>query len=339
MMRGRRLLCALIAAVVLLCAWASTVHAHEIRPAYLELREHAQNTFRVLFKVPMRGDRHLSIDPEFPEGTVVVVPVESRVSADALVRTWTIRTDGPLHGAALRLRGLETTMTDALVRIEFADGTSLARILQPSDPSLVVPQAKDLGALAATYLRFGVEHILLGTDHLLFVFGLLLIVRSGRILLATITSFTVAHSITLGAAALGAGAPPSAPLEAAIALSILFLGPEIVRARRGETTLTLRFPFAVAFVFGLIHGFGFAGAISEAGLAGAELPPALLFFNLGVEAGQIAFVLACLGIRATAARIPVAWPPWILRLPGFAVGTFGAYWTIERTVALLSAAP
>jgi hydrogenase/urease accessory protein HupE len=175
-------------------------------------------------------------------------------------------------------------------------------------------------------------------DHLLFVFGLLLIVRNRWMLIKTITAFTLAHSLTLAAATLGYARAPRPPVEAAIALSIFFLGPEIVRVWRGETSFTIRHPWIVAFAFGLLHGFGFASGLMSMGLPKAEVPLALLLFNLGVEIGQLTFVLAMLGLDRALRRLEFRWPRWAEALPGYTVGALGAYWTIERA-ALMFAGP
>ena len=188
--------------------------------------------------------------------------------------------------------------------------------------------------VAATYLQLGIEHILLGLDHLLFVLGLLLIVHDRWMLLKTITAFTVAHSLTLAVATLGYASAPLLPLNAAIALSILFLGPEIVRAGRGDTSLTLRHPWVVAFAFGLLHGFGFASGLTNIGLPRAEIPVALLLFNLGVEAGQMLFVLLIVLLERAFRTLEMRWPRWVEAVPAYTVGTLGACWTLQRTVLL-----
>ena len=185
-------------------------------------------------------------------------------------------------------------------------------------------------------LRDAIE--LLGADHLLFVLGLLLIVSSRWMLVKTITSFTVAHSVTLAVATLGWASAPLPPLNAAIALSILFLGPEIVRTWRGESSFTIRHPWVVAFAFGLLHGFGFASGLAAMGLPRAEIPVALLLFNLGVELGQLAFVLLVVLLERSFRVLEVRWPRLVQRLPGYAVGTLGAFWTIQRTLILLTGA-
>jgi hydrogenase/urease accessory protein HupE len=188
---------------------------------------------------------------------------------------------------------------------------------------------------ALGYVQLGIQHILLGVDHLLFVLGLLLIVSDRWMLLKTITSFTLAHSITLAIATLGYASAPLEPLNAAIALSILFLGPEIVRRWRGQTSFTIRHPWVVAFAFGLLHGFGFASGLTTMGLPQAEIPLALLLFNVGVEIGQVFFVVLILLLERAFRTLEIRWPRLVEALPGYAVGSLGAYWTIQRTLVML----
>ena len=215
------------------------------------------------------------------------------------------------------------------------DGTLESHLLKPTNPSVTLGAATSAWQRARSYVRLGVEHILLGIDHLLFVLGLLLIVADRWMLLKTITAFTVAHSLTLAIATLGYAAAPLPPLNAAIALSILFLGPEIVRRWRGETSLTLRHPWVVAFAFGLLHGFGFASGLTTMGLPKAEIPLALLLFNVGVEIGQLGFVALILGLERAFRVLEIRWPQLVEVLPAYAVGSLGAYWTIQRTLALI----
>ena len=188
-----------------------------------------------------------------------------------------------------------------------------------------------------TYMVEGIRHILFGADHLLFVLGLLLIVKDGWMLVKTITAFTVAHSITLAIATLGYAEAPALPLNAAIALSILFLGPEIVRSWRGETSFTIRHPWVVAFAFGLLHGFSFASALTTAGLPRGDLPLALLSFNVGVEVGQLGFVALILAMEYSFRVLAIRWPRWVQALPGYAVGSLGAFWTVQRAALLVAA--
>jgi hydrogenase/urease accessory protein HupE len=221
-------------------------------------------------------------------------------------------------------------MTDALVRIEFADGATWVGRLTPRAPQVTIPERRSGGSVAAAYLGLGVEHILLGIDHLLFVLALLLVTRGARRLVSTVTAFTVAHSITLALATLGVVRVPQAPVEAVIALSIVFVAAEIVRARRGVEGLTARAPWLVAFTFGLLHGFGFAGALSEIGLPQGQIPLALLLFNVGVEAGQLLFVAAVLAPLAVARRVRIELPRRLELVPPYAIGSLATFWVIQR---------
>jgi hydrogenase/urease accessory protein HupE len=240
-----------------------------------------------------------------------------------------------LTGGTIRIDGLSATLTDVLVRVERLDGTTQVTRLTPATPSFMVEAAPGRWQTTAAYVKLGVEHILFGVDHLLFLLGLLLIVQDRWVLVKTISSFTVAHSITLAIATLGYARAPEPPLTAAIALSILFLGPEIVRAQRGETSLTIRHPWVVAFAFGLLHGFGFASGLTTMGLPRAEIPLALLLFNLGVEAGQLLFVLVVQVLVRACRVLDVRLPRLLEALPAYAVGSLGAYWTIQRLTIML----
>ena len=224
-------------------------------------------------------------------------------------------------------------MTDALVRVEFADGTTWTQRLTPHRPAATIPAAESSFAVAGVYLRLGVEHILTGLDHLLFVLALLIVARKGRRLLASVTAFTVAHSVTLALAALGFARVPQQPVEAVIALSIVFMAVEIVRGRQGYAGITGRSPWIVAFAFGLLHGFGFAGALSEIGLPPAHIPLALLFFNLGVELGQLLFVAVVLGAGWLLGHLWTRSSRWTEMAPPYAVGTVAMFWVLQRLAA------
>ncbi len=249
----------------------------------------------------------------------------------AEIKRWTIRVPNGLEGWEVTVHGLPATMVDVLVRIAFKDGRVVSHLVRPDAPSFIF-HAHDAGPAAGGYFILGVEHILFGIDHLLFVLALVLIVRGVPLLVKTITAFTVAHSITLALATLGVVHVPSAPVEATIALSIVFVASEILRSRRGDRGLTERAPWLVAGTFGLLHGFGFAGALSQIGLPANDIPLALLFFNLGVEAGQLAFVVVALAVISLLRRIRL--PRWAPILPPYAIGSVAMLWVIQRTVAI-----
>jgi hypothetical protein len=247
----------------------------------------------------------------------------------AVIRRWTVATgESGIDGATVAVHGLDVAMVDALVRIERTDGRVVSHVLRPGASSFTIEMGATIPVLG--YLRLGAEHILFGIDHLLFVLGLILLVGDVRLLVKTITAFTLAHSITLALATLGVVRIPQAPVEAVIALSIVFLASELVRQGRGEISRTARQPWLVAFVFGLLHGLGFAGALSEVGLPAGDVPAALLLFNVGVEVGQLAFVAAALALIAAARRL--SRPPWrwLDEVPAYAIGSVAAFWLIQR---------
>lgn len=332
-MRG----CVLLLVLGLLVAGtASYVRAHESQPGMVELRQVARDRYEVTWRAPYYFGRPHPARLELPGQWKTAVEPTVRQLADSEVfrRVVTVGSGG-VEGSVLRFPGLERTVTDVFVRLIRVDGTSMTAVVGPSKPYAVLRGERSWTATAAEYVGLGFHHILLGVDHLLFVLGLLLIVEGRLTLLKTVTAFTVAHSITLGLATLGYARVPLPPLNAAVALSILFLGPEIVRSWRGDTSLTLRYPWVVSFLFGLLHGFGFASGLSTTGMPKAELPPALLFFNVGVELGQLVFVFAALALARSFRVLEVRWPRWVRALPAYTVGGLGAYWTIQRTVLLL----
>ena len=320
--------------LLLLAAFAPGAFAHEMRPAYLELRQTGAETYDVLWKVPGRGeDLRLGLYVELPaDCTNVTAPRASMVN-NAFTERWTVRRAGGLSGGAIHIAGLTATMTDVLVRLERLDGTTQVTRLTPSAPSFVVAAAVGALGVARTYSVLGVEHILSGIDHLLFVLALLIITRGGWKLVKTVTAFTIAHSITLSLAALGYVHVPSAPVEALIALSIVFVAAEILCGRQGRGGVTARAPWIVAFMFGLMHGLGFAGGLSEAGLPDAHIPTALLFFSLGVEAGHFLFIGVVLSLIAAARRVKWSAPQWAQLVPPYAVGSVAMFWVIQRIAA------
>jgi len=327
----RVLRCALVTLAALA---ASSAFADVYRPAYLELREVGADRYDVLWKVPAQGkDLRLAIDVRFPAGTVDVDSHRATVVADAHLERWTIERPGGLVGARIEIVGRAAGVTDVLARVERLDGTSQVASLPAGHAAFTVLPSPGLAQTARTYLALGVEHILGGLDHLLFVLGLLLIVGEFRRIALTITAFTVAHSITLAAATLGVVHVPQPPVEAAIALSIVFVAVEIVRGLRGERGLTARAPWVVAFTFGLLHGFGFAGALAEIGLPQRAIPLALFTFNIGVEIGQLLFVGAVLAVVAVGIRLRPRMPSWSAWIPPYVIGTVAMFWVAERVAA------
>ncbi len=314
----------------------SLAHAHEVRPGYLELRQTGPEIYDVLWKVPARGDLRLGLYVRLPENCQPTTPIAHYGTEGAFLERWTIRCAGRLAGRTIAIEGLSTTLTDVLVRLEQSDGTTQVERLTPDSSSVIVQAAPSRAQVAGTYLRLGIEHILGGIDHLLFVLALLLIVKGRWQLLKTITAFTVAHSITPAVATLGFVHVPQQPVEAVIALSIVFVAADIVCVRSGQTSLTQRLPWVIAFTFGLLHGFGFAGALSEIGLPEQAIPLALLFFNVGVELGQLLFVAGVMVLGALIRRIVAPLPTWATRLPAYGIGAVAAFWTIERVAGFWS---
>ena len=315
------------------CAIAAPAFGHEVRPAYLEIRELGAGRFAVLWKVPARGEMRLSLAVRFPEGCTTREPPRRIDAGGAITERWQVECGGGLFGETVAVEGLAATLTDVLARVERSDGSSQVVRLTPTAPAFVVAAATRPLEVAATYVWLGIEHIWLGIDHLLFVLGLLILVQGRRRLIGTITAFTVAHSLTLAAATLGVVRLAQAPVEAVIALSIVFVAGEIVHEQQGRSGWTRRWPWLVAYSFGLLHGFGFAGALREVGLPEQAIPLALLCFNVGVEIGQLLFLAAALPVIAWIRRTRFASFAWAGRVPAYGIGGLAAFWTIERVAA------
>jgi len=309
---------------------ATTTVAHELRPAFLELTETAPDEFDVLWKVPARGEARLALDATLPDACAETTPRTVSDTVSAVLSRWRVRCDKGLTGKTISIDGLSATYTDVLVRIGHLGGTTQAARLSPDSPSLVVAAAPTALDTAWTYFLLGVEHILFGFDHLLFVLALLLLIRNLRTLIETITAFTVAHSITLAVAALGWSRIPQPPVEAVIALSIIVVASEVVRAERGKTDLSIRYPWAIAFLFGLLHGLGFGGALRDIGLPQVDVPLALFTFNVGVEVGQLIFVTAVLALSAAFRALVKVSLPHVRITTAYGIGGISAFWVIER---------
>ncbi len=316
---------------LLLCACAGPAQADVFRPAYLELREAGPARYDVLWKVPAQGEtRRMSLQVRFPDDAEVVDAPRGAFTGDAVVERWQIRRAGGLTGQVIRIEGNAVGVSDVIVRVERSDGTSQVERLTLGRPEFTVSAPASTSEIAWSYLVLGIEHILGGVDKLLFVLALLLIVRGGKRIIVTVTAFTGAHSITLVAATLGWVHVPGPPVEAIIALSIVFVAAEVVHGLRGQPGVTARAPWVVAFSFGLLHGFGFAGALAEVGLPQKAIPVALLMFNVGVEVGQLLFVAAVLLLMALARRMSLALPRLAEYAVPYAIGTVAMYWVIER---------
>lgn len=328
----------LIFVLLLLIEMGATanVHAHEIRPALLNITEQKPGWFEVTWKVPMRGDRILAIKPVFPSSLVPYGPPSSHTVPGASIQYATYQMKaGSLAGETITVDGLTALQIDVLVQIRLADGTAHSAILRPDSPEITVPLKASKFEVAGSYWRMGLIHILEGIDHLLFVLALMLIVSRLMPLLKAVTAFTVAHSITLALATLGFVHVPTRPTEAIISLSIVFLAAEIIQKHNGKTGLTERYPWVIAFGFGLFHGLGFAGALSEIGVPQHEVPLALFMFNVGVETGQLIFIAAVLGLMAVSRRLPLTVPQGVWRVLPYSIGSLAALWTIERVLSFM----
>lgn len=323
-----------IALAVVTCFFGFAAAAHEIRPAYLQIDEVAPHEYDVTWRTPLMSGMRLPVALALPEGAKIVSEPIVITRSDSSIERRHFDIPGGIEGKRITIVGLEGTITDALVRLSFLDGRQVTEMLHPSQPYLDVEPSRGWLDVVRVYGVQGIEHILQGVDHLLFVFGLMLLVTNRLMLIKTITAFTLAHSLTLAAATFGLIQVPSAPLNAAIALSILFLGVEVIKARRGETSLAVRQPWAVAFLFGLLHGIGFASGLSMLGLPTSAIPLALLSFNVGVEIGQLLFVAMILILVSAFRQLDMRWPPLVARTPAYLVGSLGAYWAIDRIVMM-----
>jgi len=334
-----RLVVALV--TVLLACWPAPLRAHELDPGFLDLSPLAGANWRVFWKVPPVGGQPMNLVARLPEGCSPREPSGApRFDGRAFTWQWVAACPDGIAGGEIAIRGLEMTRTDVLVRFEVEPGRAQTQRLTSSQTAFIAPQSLGMGGVFGTYVSLGISHILEGVDHLLFVFALLLLIRNWRTLIGAVTSFTVAHSLSLAAATLGWVVVPAAPVEAVIALSIMFLAAELVRSAGMGPSLTERFPWLVCFGFGLLHGLGFAWALLEIGLPEGEVPLALLAFNVGVELGQIAFVLAVLATGILLRRLHPALVAAVATrgrpghtVVGYTVGSLAAVWFAARLAA------
>lgn len=326
--------------IVVLLIWMFTsypVNAHALDPGYLDLRQVTETSWNVVWRKPDVKGRPMTIDAELPETCSPSSSPQAQADGKAWLTNWIADCPGGLAGGTIRITGLEHQDTDVLIRIQPLAQSARTVVLTPKQTSHVIPAQPATLSVLANYSKLGFEHILEGWDHLLFVFALLVLIRAPWRLVGAITAFTVAHSITLALAALGHLSIPGPPVEAIIALSIVFLALEILKRDESSMRFSERHPWIICFCFGLLHGLGFAGALTEIGLPESDIPAALLAFNIGVEAGQLAFVA---GVLLTGALLRVAAPALlaILRKPnmagstalGYAIGGVSTFWLAER---------
>ncbi|HEX4953017.1 MAG TPA: HupE/UreJ family protein [Thermoanaerobaculia bacterium] len=325
----------LVPALLLALAAAAPAEAHQFAPALLEIEELSADVARVGWKQPAIRVQGSQLRPVLPVECEGIGEPEVQKEGTGLRARWQIRCPGGLGGKSVGVEGIASSQADVLLRITLRDGRRLRHVLKAQAPSFRIDADSSRTGVFKDYAALGVEHILLGWDHLLFVLALVLLVGWGRSLVWTITAFTAGHSVTLALASLGLVHAPQAPIEAAIAASIYVLAVELASVREGRKTLTQRAPWAVAAGFGLLHGLGFAGALAEVGLPTAEIPLALFSFNVGIEAGQLAFVGAVLLAAAALRRVPVSWPRWAKAVPAYGIGAMAVFWVLERAAALM----
>jgi hydrogenase/urease accessory protein HupE len=313
--------------------FAAPASADELRPGYLEFSQTSAREWTLVWKSPMRGGVTPHTAPMLPDGcSTVGQPARKRLPA-AFVMTYRIVCPGDISGKSIGLSGFDASQTDVLVRVAPLGRPVQALRLTAAVPSAEIRAKPDRWLVARTYFITGIDHIVFGYDHLLFVIALVLLLNGFWTIAKAVTAFTIAHSITLIGTTLGFLGLPQRPVESVIALSILFLAVEIVKKEPGRPRLSERLPWLVAFGFGLLHGFGFAGALNEIGLPESDVPTALLTFNLGVEAGQMAIVMATIAVLALLRRFAAPWMAPALQLAAYAIGTISAFWFIERTFA------
>lgn len=314
---------------------AGRAEAHQFAPALLELEEVSADEAAVSWKQPAIRVQGSELRPVLPAECQGLGDPTVQREGTGLRARWRIRCPGGLAGKTVGVEGIAGSQADVLLRVTLRDGRRLRHVLEADSPSFTIDADGSRSGVLRDYGVLGVEHILLGWDHLAFVLVLVLLVGRGRSLLWTVTAFTAGHSATLALASLGVVGVPQAPIEAAIALSIFVLAVELTRRRADRPTLTQRWPWAVAAGFGLLHGLGFAGALAEVGLPAEEIPLALFAFNLGIEVGQLAFVAVVLLIAGALRRVPLAWPGWAQAVPAYGVGSVAVFWFLERVGSLV----
>jgi hydrogenase/urease accessory protein HupE len=316
---------------------ARSASAHGMAPALLEIEELAEHRLAVSWKIPMLQLTGVTLTPVLPPECIRDSAADETSAIDSVTARWVVRCDAQgLVGRTVGVEGLTTGQTDALVRVTLADGHVVQAVLRASEPHLTIPARPGRLDVLRSYGALGVEHILTGVDHLLFIGGLLLLVGGGRRLLQTITAFTAGHSVTLSLAALGIAAMPSRLAEVAIAGSVFILAVELARPTRSTPSLLRRLPWVMAGLFGLLHGLGFAGALAEVGLPVGEIPSALCAFNVGIEAGQLAFVGALLAIGWSVQQVEILRTQRLQRVPVYVMGSLASLWLLERTAALVA---
>lgn len=333
-MMQKRVVSTLVAlAALLFLLQAGSVSGHAFAPSLLEIVETEPGQAAIRWKQPTVLPAGTSVRPILPGSCERTGEIDANREGTGMVARWQVHCPDGLIGKTVRVEGIGESGADVLLRLALADGRSLRVVLTPGRADFVVPESESRFGVLRGYAELGFEHILGGYDHLLFVFGLVLLVRGRRRLISTVTAFTVGHSMTLALAALGMVRYPQQPIEALIALSIFVLGIELVPGREVKPSLLRRYPWAMAGLFGLLHGLGFAGALTEVGLPQGEIPLALFAFNVGIELGQLAFVVVTLIGWTVLRAVPIRWPDSGIRVPAYAIASLAAFWFFERVSA------
>jgi hydrogenase/urease accessory protein HupE len=320
--------------VLLLLVFNAQLFSDQINMAYLGVKQTDKQKFSVIFKVPTKSNYKLDIDVNFPKTCKEILKRKVQVTKGAFLYSWNMKCKNSLLNEKINIVGLDSTNTSLLLELNFLNRSSQTKILSKNDLSYFIEKEPSAWQVVKTYSILGIEHILSGFDHLLFVLSLLLIVKNFRTLIWTITAFTLAHSITLGGVTFGFLKLPQQPVEAVIALSIMFLAMEIIHTKQGIEGITSRYPWIVSFIFGLLHGFGFAGALAEIGLPEQSIAIALIFFNVGVESGQIIFVSVVMLIGFILKKYIQKNSLQFLRtLIVYAIGGIASFWFLQRVSA------
>ncbi len=307
-------------------------YAHEVRPAYLEITETAAQNYQIFWKLPQKGGALLQITPQFSEDCQAKNTASHIRSAGYDSYRWLMSCNRSIKGTFVTLKGLENTAIEVIAHIRHLDGKGQTARIYKGQNSFMIAEDSRFFSVAKTYTLLGVDHILLGFDHLCFVLALLLLIQNKRRLLGAVSAFTLGHSITLAGAMLGFLYAASQPIEAFIAFSIVMVAAEILLQQKNQSSLIAQNPWFVTIAFGLLHGFGFAGALSETGLPQDAIPTALLFFNIGIEIGQIIFIVVILWLMSLIKKFTPKKYPYLVTGLAYSIGIIAAFWTIERII-------
>jgi len=308
--------------------------AHDLRSGFFQLSQTGPADYEIVWKAPSRTGKALDVTPRLPADCKASASSRQPTPAGVPIESWQVTCSGTLDSREVMFAGLAALDADILVRLDLETAGEVNCRVTPFAPSFTIG-SKERGDLSLwVYFRLGFEHILSGIDHLLFVLCLIFLIRDIRKLVVTVTAFTVAHSLTLAVTVFGVVQLPIRPVEAIIAFSIILLAAEALRKRAKESepkNIVERAPWVIAFVFGLLHGFGFASALLEIGLPEDAIPACLLLFNLGVEAGQLLFVVIVLSALKATELFKLRQPVGFVAM--YSTGIIATKWFVERMVS------